>query len=142
MVQLIRGAPPEGFSSGYGSGYGDGDGEKTYRLAVLDSYAALLPQSGKDRFAELREAGATLAYWNSDAQGRPCNGGSGDPVKPGDVHEVEGPLNLCSSSALHATYFPRKWKGERVWIVALIGEVKDDGDKLGALKREIIGECV
>lgn len=37
---------------------------------------------------------------------------------------------------------PPKWKGERLWVVALIGEVQEDGDKLGALCREIIGECV
>lgn len=28
------------------------------------------------------------------------------------------------------------------WIVALIGETVSDGDKVGALKREIVGECL
>lgn len=35
---------------------------------------------------------------------------------------------------------PEEWKGERLWVVALYGEVIRDGDKMGALKREIIGE--
>jgi hypothetical protein len=30
----------------------------------------------------------------------------------------------------------------RWWVVALIGETVGDGEKLGALKREIVGECL
>jgi hypothetical protein len=37
---------------------------------------------------------------------------------------------------------PPKWKGERWWIVALIGEVVGGDEKYGALEREIIGECL
>jgi hypothetical protein len=53
---------------------------------------------------------------------------------------VSGPLALYGPHALHATLTPHKWKGERLWIVALIGEVIRDETKMGALKREIIGE--
>jgi hypothetical protein len=56
------------------------------------------------------------------------------------VQSVEGPLNLCAPGTLHATYIPSKWKGERLWLVAMIGEVVEQEDKLGALQREIIAE--
>jgi hypothetical protein len=69
-------------------------------------------------------------------------GGRNDPVKPGTVEKVEGPLQLCSRRALHATLIPPKWEGARLWIVALIGEVKGDDDKYGALEREVIGEAL
>jgi hypothetical protein len=62
-------------------------------------------------------------------------------VKPGTVEKVEGPLELCSTKALHATLIPPKWKGERLWVVALHGEIAGDEEKYGALEREIIGEC-
>jgi hypothetical protein len=35
---------------------------------------------------------------------------------------------------------PHTWKGARLWVVALFGEVQQENDKYGALKREIIGE--
>lgn len=59
--------------------------------------------------------------------------------KVGDVEEVKGPLRLCGAGALHATLEPGKWRGPKVWVVALYGEVIEEADKLGALKREIIG---
>ncbi len=86
-------------------------------------------------------AGATLAFWRSEADGRPANGGSGGPRKAGDVERIDGPLQLCGSGALHATMEPGKWKGVRVWLVALFGEVVASDDKLGALHREILGEA-
>lgn len=58
----------------------------------------------------------------------------------GTIQKMEGPLKLCSKNALHATYDISKWKGERLWLVALIGEVQEDESKLGALQREIIAE--
>ena len=48
--------------------------------------------------------------------------------------------SLCTPHCLHATLKPSKWKGERLWIVALDGEVVGDAEKMGALKREIICE--
>ena len=35
---------------------------------------------------------------------------------------------------------PDSWKGERLWVVALYGEMQWREDKCAALKREIIGE--
>jgi len=84
----------------------------------------------------------TISYWCSDQHGYPANGGSSEPVYSGLIQEISGPLEICTSKALHATTFPHKWKGCRVWIVALFGEVQKEGDKLGALKREILGEIL
>ena len=56
------------------------------------------------------------------------------------MQETKGPLRLCENGTLHATYNPYEWKGDRLWLVALIGEVKREGDKLGALKREILAD--
>jgi hypothetical protein len=98
------------------------------------------PDPQQKRFAELQASGAKLAYWRSDAEGRPSNGGKGEPVKPGTVHEEEGPLRLCAPGTLHATLRPHKWQGERLWVVALHGEVIGGENKFGALKREILGE--
>jgi hypothetical protein len=91
---------------------------------------------------ELKAQGATIAFWRSDENGRACNGGRNSPVSPGTVETIKGPLTLCSNGALHATLIPPKWEGERVWIVALIGEIVGDDEKFGALTREIIGECL
>jgi hypothetical protein len=56
------------------------------------------------------------------------------------VEEIKGPLEVCTPNALHATLSPWKWKGERCFVVALIGEVQEQEDKMGALKREILAE--
>jgi hypothetical protein len=86
-----------------------------------------------------------IAYWLSDAQGQPTNYAGATTVelaRVGLVQCVAGPLRLCSAQALHATLEPEKWKGERLWVVALRGEVQWDDEKLGALEREIIAEVV
>ena len=91
----------------------------------------------------LRREGAKIAFWRSDEKGLPSNGGNQiAAAAPGVIHTASGPLNLCDAGTLHATLLPTKWKGERWWIVALIGEVIGDGDKFGALRREIIGEAL
>ena len=51
-------------------------------------------------------------------------------------------LSLCDRGTLHATMLPGKWRGERLWIVAMHGEVIGDDEKFGCLKREIVGECL
>ena len=134
---------PKSDGSGYGSGsgYGDGDGDgsgygknqKSYLQAILDA-------AGGESASQLRGAGATLAFWRSDADGKPANGGSSEPAKVGLVQEIQGPLALCTRNALHATLDPWKWKGERWWVVALHGKVETDEHKLGALKREIVAD--
>lgn len=58
------------------------------------------------------------------------------------MHEVTGPLRLCSRNALHASINPGEWSGERWWVVGLLGPVERDGDKAGALRRLIVEEVV
>ena len=133
-----------GYGSGYGygdgSGYGDGDGP--YWLATIEGFALKWPLTQQERLASLQAAGAKIAFWRSDAAGRPANGGRGVVAAPGVVHREKGPLNLCKRGTLHATLIPPTWKGERWWVVALIGEVVGDDEKMGALEREILGECL
>ncbi len=98
--------------------------------------------SQRRRLRECVQGGAEIVYWNSDRWGRPANGGTGGPVRVGLVQEVEGPLALCGPRALHATKEPHRWKGERVWVVAMWGPVVWNDDKCGSLKREILGEIL
>jgi hypothetical protein len=132
-----------GEGSGGGDGYGEGSGYGEYWKGTIQYFAAKWPESQRARLRELETAGATIAFWRSNKAGRACNGGlSGAGVKPGYVETIEGPLKVCTIKALHATFDPTKWQGERWWIVALIGEVQTRDNKLGALCREIIGECL
>jgi hypothetical protein len=150
-----------GSASRYGSGYGNGHyGDSTttgngmsngdspefeaYWQASIDAFAKNWFESQRQRLAEVRDV-AVLAFWWSDARGYPCNGGYyGVPVYPGMIQTVEGPLRLCSEYALHATMAPPGcYNGTRLWIVALHGETRRVHDgKIGALQREILGECV
>jgi hypothetical protein len=135
----------DGSGYGYGSGYGSGDGggdEKIYWTAALATYLSRAAADCRERLDAARAVGATIAYWRSNSEGRASNGGRNDPVHAGLIETTDGPLNLCTKRALHATLQPRKWKGERLWVVALHGEVKDGGDKMGALKREILFEAL
>ena len=131
----------DGYGSGYGSGdgygYGDGSGSGYWHLAAL---AAIAKWTDAQRARLSGIGGAFVAFWRSDKHGKPSNGGNGAPVGVGSVQEIAGPLVLCGPRALHATMNPDKWRGERVWIVALHGEVIHQDDKCGALKREILGE--
>jgi len=123
-----------GYGSGYGSGsgYGDGygDGSIAYCAALTDIPEAYIH----------REAGAVVALWRSNVDGTPANGGTNTKAVPGLVEETPGPLELCKSGTLHATFRPEKWQGGRLWVVALYGDVAITEDKLGALKRVIIAE--
>jgi hypothetical protein len=133
----------DGYGSGYGSGDGDGYGSGPYWQATIECFAARLGGAFVDRVNELRASGAKIAFWRSDKSGKPANGGRANAVYPGLVQEEPGPLkNECGPGQLHATLLPPKWRGERWWIVALIGEVRGDDEKYWALKREIIGECL
>ena len=126
-----------------GYGYGYGYGSKEYWQATLPYFEKKWPADRRLRLDQLRAEGKTIAFWKSDADGRACNGGRhAVPVAPGTVEEIAGPLHICTRNALHATHLPPKWDGARMWVVALFGEIQSDGDKLGALKREIIGECL
>ncbi|MDE2468161.1 MAG: hypothetical protein KGL35_05335, partial [Bradyrhizobium sp.] len=128
---------------GDGSGSGSGDGSKDYWQATILHFSRKWPETQQSRLGQLKAEGATIAFWRSNQAGKACNGGrSSEGVSAGTVESIDGPLRICSRNALHATFIPPKWKGERVWVVALIGEVQFDEDKAGALKREIIGECI
>ena len=130
----------DGYGDGYGYGYGDGYGE--YWATTVAYFAAKWSASQQTRLTELQRSGAKIAFWLSDVEGRAANGGKCDPVTPGTIHKERGPLNLCNRGTLHATLIPPKWKGERWWIVALIGQIAGDDEKYGALEREILGECL
>jgi hypothetical protein len=91
--------------------------------------------------------GATIAFTLTGPDGEPCNGGTSLPegyARPGLVQKYECPLGLCQPGVFHATLEPHKWNGSRVWIVALYGKVECEANtyKLGALKREFIGEVL
>ncbi len=131
-----------GNGDGDGYGYGNGDGYGKYWSACLAYFLAKLPAEIQRRADGLVQEGAKLAYWRSTRNGQAANNGAKiTAAAPGVVHKVAGPLEICTSRALHATLMPPKWKGERWWIVALRGEVVGDDEKMGCLEREIIGEC-
>ena len=130
----------DGYGYGAGAGYGDGDGD--YWRAAVSVYSHSWTEDQRARLAAVKKAGATIAYWRSDAAGHPANGGSAPAVTIGTVQEERGPLNLCERGTLHATLLPARWQGERLWVVALHGEVVGDDEKMGALKREILGEAI
>ena len=134
----------DGYGYGYGSGDGSGDGygDGSYWQACLAYFSAKWGREQRERLTALKKAGAKICYWRSTQDAKPANGGSGAPVKAGDVQKIAGPLEVCTKRALHGTMIPPKWKGERWWVVALIGEIQGDDEKYGALEREIIGECV
>jgi hypothetical protein len=114
-----------GYGSGSGSGYGYGYGSG-YWQTYLKTFA--------------RE-GATIAFWKSDKDGKPCNGGSKTVAQIGLVEELPGPLPArCGRGAFHATLDPSKWHGERLWVVALYGETGNGDDKIWGLKREFLAE--
>ena len=137
---------------GGGYGYGDGDGSggggggyggggygsiQIYWLSVVRSHP-------KTRDAYERGASA-VALWRSDEKGMPANlpddcKANLEPAAPGVVHEVAGPLRVASKNAVHATMHVGDWKGGRLWLVALYGEVQHTDQKMGALKREILAE--
>ncbi len=157
---VVRGTPPDlgcgsgsGYGSGYGygygsgSGYGDGSGYGYgdgsgygHGSGYGDGYwTAVLEQTPAVKTA--KDQGALVAFWKSDSDGKPSNGGSSTVAAVGLKEELPGPLpDNCGRGAFHATLDPSKWKGERLWVVALWGEVRHGEDKMWALKREFLAE--
>ena len=128
----------DGYGDGYGSGYGSGYG---YWFTIFEMSKSSWNKEQISRFNDLSASASTLAFWKSDKKGLPSNGGLAPlPAYVGKIEEISGPLEICTKHALHATMDPGKWKGERLWVVALFGEVQQQNDKFGALKREIIAE--
>lgn len=98
-----------------------------------------------DRSLELEAQGAIIAFYCSDRNGLPANGGAATEkymMVPGAIHEVNGPLELCTPRALHATMQPHRWFGTRVWVVAMLRKIIGDDNRLGSLRREVIGEIL
>jgi len=122
-----------GSGSGYGSGDGDGSGD-----GYGDGYKTFAEHLARERGET--DTDAEYAFWFSDAEGKACNGGKGVPVIPGSVQEIAGPLEICTPRALHGTFNPSQWKGDRLWLVALYPPIQRDGDKIASLKRKIICE--
>ena len=112
----------DGYTYGSGYGYGSGSGYWKKIIEGFTSYAG------------------TLAFWRSAKDATPSNGGFAAPVKAGDRQTIAGPLRICTRNALHGTHDPSRWDGDRLWLVALHGEVQWDDDKCAALEREIIME--
>ena len=97
----------------------------------------------RNHLRRLIRQGATIAYVCTDRHGRPSNGGPCThawQVRPGLVQTVQGPLELCGPRALHGTIEPHRWAGDRVWVAGFVGEILRSNDKVGALRREIVGE--
>ena len=103
------------------------------------------------RFRVLEQDGARIAYWRSDRNGLPCNGGLRDgivPVATGMIQKATGEPKqgtsraLCTDQVLHATLKIPRWNGSRLWVVALTGEIIGDDEKFGAPVREILGEAM
>ena len=100
-----------GYGNGDGSGYGDGDGYGSgsgdgygygYSYGYSDgskeairTFLAMVPKIQGARARKLVREGAKLAYWRSNKDGKPANGGQAEPVAIGTVQETAGPLNLC-----------------------------------------------
>ena len=132
----------DGYGYGYGDGDGDGYGDGSYWRSAINGIVSQWPENQQQRYAQMRDDGATIAFWRSGNDGHPSNGGSPmHPAAPGVVHEIAGPVVLCRT-ALHATLNPEKWKGPRWWIVALTGDVQGNDEKFGARRREILGEAI
>ena len=134
----------DGYGDGDGSGYGDGDGSGYGSGSISMEYLqAVADGAAGDRAPKIKADGGVLAFWRSDKNGNPSNGGGGESRKVGTVEELECTLVPCTKSALHATLTPEKWKGERLWVVALYPPVVNvDESKFASLKREIIAEIV
>ena len=128
------------YGEGYGAGCGEGD-RHYWRMAMASMSQSWLPDQQR-RLAELEASGVQLAFWRSDAAGQAVNNGQLSTLAAtGITHTDRGPLILCCAGTLHATMLPPRWKGERLWIVALHGQVIGNYEKYGCLEREIIGEC-
>src|SRR3989304_319571 len=122
------------YGHSYGDGDGGGDGDNSESIVY---WMRTLP-----RFAPAAEkAGAILAYWRSHADGTPANGGGGTKARVGLVEEISGPLAICTKNALHGTLDPPKWRGDRLWIIALYPPWQFQGDKVASLKREFIADA-
>lgn len=129
-------------------------GSAEYWKASIAWYASKWSDIRKAQLDTLIQLGATIAYWRSDANGLPCNGGlkKGALIPVGNevfTTTAEGQprpgkmIELCTNQVLHATLKVPRWNGSRLWIVGLFGsEIIGDEEKFGAARRQIIGEAL
>ena len=120
-----------------------------YWHSQIEFYASKWPEIQQKRLKELEAGNAKIAYWRSNAEGLACNHETprnmteiNVPRVVGMVEQVSGKISICTNTCLHASMKPTRWGGSRTWLVALIGDVIGDDDKMGAQTREIIGECL
>jgi len=59
------------------------------------------------------------AFYKSQKDGHPANGGKGTIAEVGAIHEVKGPLQICTDRALHATLSLNDWDGDALWLVKM-----------------------
>src|SRR3990167_8727136 len=84
-----------GYGYGDGNGNGDGDGngygygDDSDRI-IYWMQSLPMPDPAKSK------GGAILAFWLSNADGTPANGGSGTKARVGLVEEISGPLKIRS----------------------------------------------
>lgn len=128
------------FANAYAQAYAD---TYAYSDAFADAYASAYDETYADLRPYLIELnqdaeGFVYAFCKTNEDGTPSNGGSGTICKEGAVHEVEGPLKICTKNALHATIDVNKWDGEALWLVKMYEPVVMEGDKIGSLKREVV----
>src|SRR5271166_1397993 len=93
----------------------------------------------RNHLRRLMRNGHTIAYVNTDRHARPANGGTATKewqLRPGLVQLITGPLEICTPAALHGTFQPHRWRGERVWLAGFVGQVQRHEDKLASLHRE------
>ena len=111
--------------------------ETTWPVAQRERLEALLRAQADD------PSTTWIGYYCSDAWGRASNGGDQtERVHAGLVQRIDGPLEICTPRGLHATREPHRWRGVRVWVVALLGPHQEEDDKAAALVREIVGEVM
>src|SRR3990167_3515863 len=87
----------DGNGNGDGYGYGDGNGDGNgngYGYGDDSDSIIYWMQSLPMPDPAIDKAGAILAYWLSNADGTPANGGSGTKARVGLVEEISGPLKI------------------------------------------------
>ena len=126
-----------GSGSGSGDGYGDGDGSGDGSGDEKQNYFSAL-------LRPFQAAETIVGFWRCEKDMRPANGGTGNPRIVGTTEKLNAPLKICTVNALHATFDPSKWKGERWCIVRLAEPVQIQEDKIASLERQILadlGKC-
>ena len=135
---------------GYGGGLGFGDGE-----VLFDDNGLRFGKSCKAVFGSFlfytnilnqykNTESYIYAFCNSGIDGLPINGGNLDTVcYEGAIHTVDGPMEICTETALHATFNPLRWKYEAIWLCKMYYPlIYSDHSKICSQKREIVKRLI